>query len=293
MPRVRTNLPPAVRSLRRRRGWRQSDLAERSGLSRDIVSRVELGQLDGVTLRSVEALARSLGATLAVDLRWRGADLDRLIDRAHARIQAAVVRRLREAGWITHVEVAFNHYGDRGSCDVVAWDARTSMILVVEVKSRIGNLQDTLRRLDVKARLGSVLAAQVGVERPASIVRALVMTDERSTRRVLVSHDALFGAFRLRGRAALQWIRRPAGVPWACFGSRKRQIHLTAARNAGDPLPSGSVQVHSRICSQIRPFSRRVRTSHEFAGFEADGEAARVLCGDYSPRNSRTRFWKW
>jgi hypothetical protein len=87
------------------------------------------------------------------------------------------------------------------------------MILVVEVKSRIGNLQDTLRRLDVKARLGSVLAAHVGVERPASIVRALVMTDERSTRRVLVSHDALFGAFRLRGRAALQWIRRPAGGP--------------------------------------------------------------------------------
>jgi hypothetical protein len=71
-------------------------------------------------------------------------------------------------------EVSFNHYGDRGSCDLVALHPGAQALLVVEVKSRLGDVQDTLRRLDTKARLGPMLAEQLGWPRPQLVGRALV-----------------------------------------------------------------------------------------------------------------------
>ena len=62
---VRTNVPQSVRALRRRRGWRQSDLAERSGVSRELISRIERGGLRGVTLASLERVGSALGATVS------------------------------------------------------------------------------------------------------------------------------------------------------------------------------------------------------------------------------------
>ena len=38
------------RALRRRLGWRQVDLAERAGVSQDMVSRIERGLLSGIPL---------------------------------------------------------------------------------------------------------------------------------------------------------------------------------------------------------------------------------------------------
>lgn len=79
-----SNVPTAMRALRARRRWRQADLGARARLSRDVVSRIETHHLEGVTVGSLQRLARALDATLVIDLRWRGADLDRLVDRAHA-----------------------------------------------------------------------------------------------------------------------------------------------------------------------------------------------------------------
>ena len=189
--------------------WRQIDLAERAGLSRDVVSRIENGELDGLTLRSLDAIAQSVGANLVTEIRWRGADLDRLIDRAHAALGVVASERLMRAGWIVSTEVAFNHYGDRGSCDLVAWHQRTQTLLVTELKARMGNLQETIRSIDVKARLGSLLAEQLGYSRPAHIGRALVLSDSRTSRRLLAVHEPLFGAFPARGRTALRWLRHP------------------------------------------------------------------------------------
>jgi transcriptional regulator with XRE-family HTH domain len=206
---VRTNLPIAIRSLRARNRWRQRDLAARAGLSRDAVSRVERGHLEGLTLGTIGRLVSALDASLVVEIRWQGADLDRLADARHAQLQELTARRLASAGWMPRVEVSFNHYGDRGSCDVVAWHPSTQTLLVVEVKSRLGNVQDTLHRLDVKARLGPVIANQLNWPNPASVARALVLADERTSRRVLARHEALFASFGTRGWAASRWLRRP------------------------------------------------------------------------------------
>ena len=198
-----------MRSLRARNRWRQRDLAARAGLSRDAVSRVERGHLDGLTLGTVSRLVTALDATLVVEVRWQGADLDRLVDRRHARLQEITARRLTVAGWMASVEVSFNHFGDRGSCDVIAWHPATQSILVVEVKSRLGNVQDTLHRLDVKARLSPFIAEQLSWPKPTSVARALVLAEDRTSRRVLARHEMLFASFATRGWAAARWLRQP------------------------------------------------------------------------------------
>jgi hypothetical protein len=187
-------------------------------VSRDTVSRAELGQLSGLTLGSLSRIVEALDATLLVEARWHGADLDRLVDRAHAEMQNAAAHRLSEAGWLARPEVSFNHFGDRGRCDLVGWHPSTRTLLIVEVKSRIGNLQETLGRLDVKIRLGPVISQQLGWGRPLRVVPALVLGDDRTTRRVLTRHEALFRSFGLRGRAAAAWLRAPvddlSGLIW-------------------------------------------------------------------------------
>jgi transcriptional regulator with XRE-family HTH domain len=215
---MRTNVPLATRTLRARHGLRQVDLAARARLARDSVSRVETGRLGGMTIASLDRLVAALDATLVVEVRWRGADLDRLVDRAHAHLANAAAQRVERAGWIARAEVSFNHYGDRGSCDLLALHSASRTLLVVEVKSRIGNVQEMLHRLDVKARLANVLARQLDWPVPSSVVRALVLPDDRTARRTLAAHPALFAPFALRGRASIGWLRAPhsdvAGVLW-------------------------------------------------------------------------------
>ena len=227
---MRSNLPGALRALRYRRGWRQADLGRRSGLSRDVVSRVERGVLHGITLGSLSRLADALDASLVVEVRWHCAELDRLIDRTHAALGNAAAERLARAGWITRAEVSFNHYGDRGRCDLVAWHPRTRTLLMVEVKSRIGDLQDTLGRLDTKARLGSVIAGQLGLGEPARVVPAFVLGEGGANRRVVLRHEALFRPYGVRGRAAQAWLRAPVGATTGLLwfeSSDSDKVHTT------------------------------------------------------------------
>ncbi|HLE59835.1 MAG TPA: hypothetical protein VJA85_09335 [Candidatus Limnocylindria bacterium] len=240
---MRTNVPAALRTLRRRRAWRQADLGRRAGLSRDPVSRAERGDLNGLTVGSLSRLVEAVEATLIVEVRWRGADLDRLVDREHAAAQETAARRLAAAGWLTSAEVSFNHFGDRGRCDLVAWHPATRTALIVEVKSRLGDVQETLGTLDVKRRLGSVIAERLGWPRPARVVAALALIDLRSTRRVLAEHESLFGGFRLRGRSALAWLRAPAtdpgGVLWFELLSDSDQSRVTSTRRVRNRGPAG------------------------------------------------------
>ena len=53
-----------VRSLRLDRGWSQEELADRSGVNRSYMSRVELGKSD-VSLSVLHKIARTLGISLA------------------------------------------------------------------------------------------------------------------------------------------------------------------------------------------------------------------------------------
>ncbi len=215
---MRTNVSRALRALRRRRAWRQVDLGRRAGLSRDVVHRAENDQLRGITIGSLERLASTLGAELVIDVRWHGADLDLLIDRIHAAIANVAAQRLERAGWLVFPEVSFNHFGDRGRCDLVAWHQPSWTLLIAEAKSRLGNLQDALGKVDVKVRLGPVIARELGLGRPERVVAAIILAEHGANRRIVRDHDVLFRRFGVRGRQAFAWLRHPeravTGLLW-------------------------------------------------------------------------------
>jgi transcriptional regulator with XRE-family HTH domain len=198
-----------TRALRARRHWRQDDLAREAGVSRGVVARIEQGHADKVTVRTLDLVAAALGARITCRLTWNGEGLDRLLDEDHAALVEQVVRILHAAGWLVASEVSFNVYGERGSIDVFAFHALTRMLLVVEVKSVVPDVQATLVTLDRKERL----ALQIGRDRgweAVAVARLLVIRDERTARRRIDQHAATFGtAFPDRVREIRRWLAAP------------------------------------------------------------------------------------
>ena len=78
------------RTLRRRLRWRQSDLAARAGVSQSLISDIERGQLRHVGLATLRRVFESLEVDLVLNARWRGGELDRLLDEDHSRLVAAI-----------------------------------------------------------------------------------------------------------------------------------------------------------------------------------------------------------
>jgi len=198
-----------VRALRKRRGWRQQDLATRVHPSRQLISRIENDRLANVPLGTLQACVDELGGFLRIDVQWQGERLARLVDARHAALQNRFVELLAQYGWDTRVEVSFNHFGERGRIDILAWHAAAGTVAVVEIKSRMDNAEETLGRIDIKARLAPGIAGDLRWS-VTHVVPVLVVGEGTTQRRHLAQHAALFRRFALRGRGALAWLRRPA-----------------------------------------------------------------------------------
>jgi transcriptional regulator with XRE-family HTH domain len=110
-----------ARTLRRRLGWRQVDVAARAGASQQAVSLVETGQCRRLSLASLERILGALEAEVELAVRWRGGEVDRIVDAAHAVVVGAVVELLQDLGWIVNVEVTYSIDRERGSIDVLAF----------------------------------------------------------------------------------------------------------------------------------------------------------------------------
>ena len=207
-----TRLGRRFRALRHRLGWRQVDVGERAEVSQGLVSLVECGHVQDVSVRALRRLAVSLGAELRLELWFRGGELDRLVDEGHAALLGAVARRLDALGWETRPEVSFAVYGERGSIDLVAWHAPTRTLIVIEVKTEITSIEETLRRHDRKVRLAAgVVAGRFGWQ-PRAVARLLVLPDHSTPRRQVGRHADLLGpAYPLRGPRLRSWLRAPSG----------------------------------------------------------------------------------
>ncbi len=207
-----------VRALRRRRGWRQVDCAGRAGVHRSTWSNLERGQIGQLAVRTLHRCLAVLEVRLDLVPRWRGADLDRLLDAAHASLQAVLVDRLRAWGWQVFVEVSFNRYGDRGRIDVLAWHPRVRLLVVGEVKSDIVDAQGLLGPLDVKVRVAGQVARQLNLGPVAFVVPLLFVADSPTIRRRIERFGPLFARFDIRGRAATSLLRAPDAHSLAAAG---------------------------------------------------------------------------
>ena len=205
-------LGASIRALRHRRGWRQADLAQRARVSPSVIVLVESGRLERVSLRCIRRVAAALDLRLAWDAGFRGAELARLRDADHAGLGEVMMRLLERFGWIVLPEVSFNHYGERGRIDILAYHAASRTLLVVELKTLIVDVQATLGATSVKQRVAPRVAQERGW-RPEAVTPALVVLATTTNRRRLADHERLFARFTVRGRAASAWLRTPTGAP--------------------------------------------------------------------------------
>jgi hypothetical protein len=140
------------------------------------------------------------------------AEATRLLDTGHARLVERVVLLLRAARWSVIVEYTFSHYGERGSVDIVGWHAMTRHLLIVEIKTKLLDLQDLLSTMDRKARVVPQLLVRERQWEPSAVGRLIVVEDAASTRRVVGSHGATFdAAYPSRSWSVRAWIASPQG----------------------------------------------------------------------------------
>ena len=198
------------RTVRLRRGLRQLDVGRVSRTSQQLVSLLELGQVERVGLTSARRVAAALGVHLDLEPRYRGADAYRLLDGDHAALVEAIVRRLRELGWTCEIEYTFNRYGERGSVDILASRDQGAAIAVIEVKTRVVDVQDTLSALDRKMRVVPQLLRRQRGWRPRTLGRILVLPDATSNRSAVTRHAATIGAVMPgTSREVVAWFRDP------------------------------------------------------------------------------------
>jgi transcriptional regulator with XRE-family HTH domain len=202
-----------IRALRRRRGWRQVDLAAAASVSQDLVSLIERGLGGRMPFETLSRVGGALEARVALDIRWRGGELDRLLDDAHAALTARLAQLLTVWGWEIRIEVTYDIFGSKGSIDVFAWYADTATLLVIEIKTEIAAGEATLRKLDEKVRLAARIASERFQWRAASVWRLLVVEGTSTARRRIGAAPALFdAALPTRGSAIRRWLRGPSGA---------------------------------------------------------------------------------
>jgi transcriptional regulator with XRE-family HTH domain len=204
-------LGSAIRLVRIRQGWTQSQLAARVDVSRSIVSLIERGRAEETTLATLRSVAAGVGMSVTFAPRWRGADLARLLDHAHAALVGAVVERVSAAGWTVRPEHTFSIWGERGSIDVMAWLPAARALLTVECKTSLPDLQDVLSTMDRKRRLAPEIARLEGWD-PAVVASVLVLPDSTWARnRVRHSGSVFDAALPARTVDVRCWIGAPSG----------------------------------------------------------------------------------
>jgi hypothetical protein len=172
---------------------------------------VEHGRIGGVTIDSLRRLCATLDIRFDVVPRWRGGELDRLLNERHNQLGELVTAYLIARGWQVFPEVSFSIAGERGVIDVLAWHAGTRTLLVVELKTEIVDPQELLATLGRKSRLAARVARDMGLS--AMVVSTwLVISDTSTNRRRVERFGALLRArLPADGRSVTRWLLEPAG----------------------------------------------------------------------------------
>jgi len=249
----------AIRALRRRRRWRQADLARAAGVSQATISLLERGHIQDVTVRVVRRVVEALDGRANFQLHWRGAGLDRLIDERHAWLGAAVVTALERSAWSLWPEATYSRYGERGSIDLLGWHAATRTLLIVELKTDLGSVEETLRKHDEKVRLAPRIALEGRGWRAAVVARLLVIADDRTARRRWAAVEPLLRSAMPNSSVDVKrWIRQPRGalagvwfLPLSAPGSASpsfdsRERVRLAKRTPGERGSSSGERGHGR-----------------------------------------------
>ena len=197
------------RALRIRLGWPQSTAAAKAGISTTSYSELERGWIDRVSIGKLRKVAAIYEVRLILEPRWRGAALDRAFSSRHAAMAEEVTRLLLVAGWEVRPEVSFNHFGERGVVDLIAWHAAARTILLIELKTELADINNLLAVTDRRRRLAATIVKPFGWA-PSNVAQWVVVAESRTNRRRLGEHCAVLrAAFPSDGRRIAGWLKEP------------------------------------------------------------------------------------
>lgn len=225
----------ALRVIRIKKRLRQSDVARLARVSQRSVGELERGVVGAAEVAVLRAVAVALEARVEIDVRWGGADLDRLLAAGHAALHELVGGYIRTLpGWEIQAEVTFSIYGERGVIDILAWHAETRSLLIIELKTALGDPQQLVAVMDRRVRLGKRIAADRGWQ-PLTVSTWVVFAESPTNRRHVAKHTVLLrGRFPVDGRTIRAWLSRPDGDTHALSffsdvrrGNRTRPIVTT------------------------------------------------------------------
>lgn len=241
-----------LRMLRIRHGWRQREVSVKARLSPAAISRHELGKIG--SLPALEKHAAVFSLRLDDRLLGRAGALVRLGDEEHAAIVETIASWFREAGVDTETEASFSEWGERGRIDLLAFDPSTGMLVIVEVKTQLVDLQDLFGSLNVKERLAATVAERRGwtVRRQLSLLAA---ADTSANREIVQTHPTLFAGFARRRLtlAALEtahdrllvWVSHEQASRPKWVAGRQRVRHTTRGQfSPGESYPGDAMPAH-------------------------------------------------
>lgn len=185
-----------------------------------------------MTLVDVRAVAVALDVRVELLARWRGGDLDRLMNARHSTLHESVARwfRAEYPAWILAPEVTFAIYADRGAIDILAWHPGRRALLVIELKTELVDMNELVGTLDRKRRVAKQVARERGWD-ALSVSAWLIVTDTRTNRRHRHTHAAMLaGALPDARPAVRRWLRDPVGVLGASTFWSDREIEATRKR---------------------------------------------------------------
>jgi transcriptional regulator with XRE-family HTH domain len=201
-----------LRAIRLHGELRQADVAARAGVSQSRISTAERGKLGSISLDNLRALARVLGVRLELLPLWRGGAFDRLLDQGHAELGERVASHLRRYRYEVLLEYSFNHFGERGSVDVVGWHESSRSLVLIELKTRVYDLQGLLSSSHRKMRVVPALLRRERGWSAANLGHVLVLAETRANRSLLKRYAiSLDSAFPARTSEVKRWLKGPTG----------------------------------------------------------------------------------
>ncbi len=253
-----------LRAIRVQRRRRQQDMAQAAGVSPASISRAERGAMSGLTLGSVRSIAAAYGVRVELQPRWRGGDLDRLLAAGHSAMHDVLARKLaRHPGWqVTH-EATYAFGAERGAIDALCWHPGARLLLIIELKTQVVDVNELLSAMDRRRRLArrmaadrgwigarkedadavsdpSVARAKVREEHGITVATWVLLAEGRTNRRRAAAHAAVlsesFPGTRERLAAILRdpvrEVARGAG-PWDGLSFLPFDHHGNAKRSPG------------------------------------------------------------
>jgi len=167
-----------VRDSRSRFGWSQRELSRRSGVSQSRISSLERRRIRTLRVSEVDRLFSVLGVRYWLGIEPTTALSERQHDLVHARCAVHAANRLEAAGWLVQREVEIGDGRAHGWIDILAFNPRLGLLLVIEIKTEIRDFGAIERTLNWYQREAIRAARQFGW-RPIRTGSALLVLQSR------------------------------------------------------------------------------------------------------------------